>query len=140
MVDSLISRYNKDNEPTPELLYVDKGCCASKKEPALESSFKPWMEDGLIIRLDIFHWMRQFLAAIRTESHIKYELFISCLSGAIMTYNKGDLDLVIKAVRAKDPARFQALSDEEMLKRHVSSMTLKHHVRHSWGTGDLHKN
>ena len=95
----------------------------------MEVLFKKWVDLGMVIRLDIFHWLHRFQTAIRTESHPKYGLFVSCLSGAVLAYNKEDMDRVIAAKRAGDPGRFKKVSDEQMLRTYISKETLKHYVR-----------
>lgn len=83
----------------------------------------------MVVRLDIFHWIHRFDAAIRTDSHSKYAVFKSALSGAVLAYNRADLELLIKAVRAKDPDTPKSLPDHDIVRPHVSREQLKHHVR-----------
>ena len=84
---------------------------------------------GMVVRLDIFHWIHRFDAAIRTDSHSKYAAFKSALAGAVLAYNRGDLELLIKGVRARDPARLGSLSDEDVVRSHMSRDQMRHHVR-----------
>ncbi|ROL47960.1 hypothetical protein DPX16_0139 [Anabarilius grahami] len=83
----------------------------------------------MVMRLDIFHWIHRFDIAIRTDSHSKYALFKSALTGAVLAYNRTDLELLIKAVREKKPGYFNSVSDEDMVRLYVSTEQLKHHVR-----------
>lgn len=83
----------------------------------------------MIVRLDIYHWMHRFDAAIRTESHSKYAAFKSALAGAVLAYNREDLELLMKAVRAKDPANMSKVSDEDVIHRYITGDQLRHHVR-----------
>ncbi|ELT88889.1 hypothetical protein CAPTEDRAFT_208410 [Capitella teleta] len=55
-------------------------------------------------------------------------LFMSCLSGVVLSYNQADLDLVIKAKRASDPDGYSILMYDQMLPL-ILSKTIKHHVR-----------
>ena len=67
-----------------------------------------------------------------SEVCIQYDLvlyFFFFITAAVLAYNKDDLDLVIKASRAKSPAQFHGLSDRDMLRHHISTETLKHYVR-----------
>ena len=129
MCRGLIERYRLANQPAPKVLYVDRGCCRQKGPTALEKMFEPWMEDGMVVRLDVYHWIHRFDGAIRTETHPKYAAFTSALAGAVMAYNRKDLDLLIKAVKAKDPAAFRSVSDVDVVSRYISRDHLKHHVR-----------
>lgn len=54
---------------------------------------------------------------------------MSALSGATLGYNRDDLNLLIKAVRAKDVQKYSSLTDHDMLRLHISKETLKHYVR-----------
>lgn len=51
MVYGLIRRYSLAGVSPPEVLYVDRDCCAAKTKEL----FSPW--DNLLIRLDIWHFM-----------------------------------------------------------------------------------
>ncbi|XP_034031982.1 uncharacterized protein LOC117515509 [Thalassophryne amazonica] len=83
----------------------------------------------MVVRLEIFHWIHRFDAAIHTESHSKYAVFKSALVGTVLAYNRKDLDRLIEAIRAKDQAALQSLSDEDVVRRYISRQQLKHHIR-----------
>lgn len=129
MTLGLIDRFQQANQPVPKVLYVDRGCCRESGPTSIEKLFQPWVDQGMVIRLDIYHWHHRFDAAVRTESHSKYMAFKSAMAGAVLAYNRADLDLLIKAARAKDPAALASLTDEDMLRLHVSKYQLRHHVR-----------
>lgn len=40
---------------------------------------RSWFGNEMLVRLDIFHWIHRFDAAIRTEPHAKYSAFKSAL-------------------------------------------------------------
>ncbi|KAK2860341.1 hypothetical protein Q7C36_004507 [Tachysurus vachellii] len=63
---------------------------------------------------------------IRTESHSTYAAFKSALAGAVLAYNRTELELLVKAVRAKDPAAMKSVSDEDVVRNYVSKEQLKH--------------
>ncbi|XP_049334412.1 uncharacterized protein LOC125801663 [Astyanax mexicanus] len=98
MCRGVVDRFRMANQPVPKILYVDRGCCRAQGRTAVEVLFQPWVDDGMIVRLDIFHWIHRFDVAIRTESHSKYAAFKSALAGAVLAYNRTDLELLIKAV------------------------------------------
>ncbi|KAJ4921702.1 hypothetical protein JOQ06_002002, partial [Pogonophryne albipinna] len=83
-----------------------------------------WYDGGTVVRLDIFHWIHRFDAAVRTDSHSKY-----ALAGAVLAYNRTDLELLIKAVRAKDPDTFRSVSEQDVVRLYVTRQQLQHHVR-----------
>ncbi|XP_073718453.1 uncharacterized protein [Misgurnus anguillicaudatus] len=97
----------------PINLYIDRGCCKAGSDGRGDS-----LGDGMVVRLDIFHWLHRFDAALQTEAHSKYVTRLA--------YNREDLQLLIKAVRARHPAIMKVVSDEDMvqLKHHVHRVTL----------------
>ncbi|XP_033948249.1 uncharacterized protein [Pseudochaenichthys georgianus] len=95
-------RFRLANQPVPKILYIDRGCCHAKGPTAVETMFQERFDGGMVVRLDIFHWIHRFDAAIRTDAHSKYAVFKSALAGAVLAYNRTDLELLIEAVRAKD--------------------------------------
>ncbi|XP_034065909.1 uncharacterized protein LOC117542365 [Gymnodraco acuticeps] len=68
-------------------------------------------------------------AAIRTDAHSKYAMFKSALAGAVLAYNRTDLELLIEAVRAKDPDTFRSVSEQDVVRLYVTRDQLQHHVR-----------
>ncbi|XP_045070259.1 uncharacterized protein LOC123484218 [Coregonus clupeaformis] len=65
----VMERFRLANQPVPKIIYVDRGCCRAQGPTALGILFQPWVDNGMVVRLDIFHWIHRFDAAIRTESH-----------------------------------------------------------------------
>lgn len=103
MAKGLIDRYSKAGESPPEVMYVDRGCCRLYGVSSIEKLFNEWVESGMVIRLDIFHWIHRFDAAVRTDHHPKYALFKSALSAAVFAYHNGDMAVLVKAIRAGSP-------------------------------------
>lgn len=129
MAEGLMARYKRAGEAPPELMYVDRGCCRVYGVSSLEQLFSEWAESGMMVRLDIFHWIHRFDAAVRTDHHPKYALFKSALSAAVFSYNKDDMALLIQAIRAGHPTKYDSLSDGQIIEMHVSKNDLKHYVR-----------
>ncbi|XP_029691386.1 uncharacterized protein [Takifugu rubripes] len=129
MAEGLMERYQRAGEAAPELMYVDRGCCCALGVSSLEQLFDKWVDGGMLIRLDIFHWIRRFDAAVRPDHHSKYALFKSALSAAVFSYNKDDVALLLQAVRAGLPDMADSLSDSELIERHVTKRDLSRYVR-----------
>ncbi|XP_056432004.1 uncharacterized protein LOC130370300 [Gadus chalcogrammus] len=129
MADGLMERYRRAGEGPPELMYVDCGCCRVHGVSSLEHLFSDWANSGMMVRLDIFHWIKRFDAAVRTDHHPKYALFKSALSAAVFTYNKDDMALLIQAIRAGNTTRYASLTDAEMIEIYFSEEDLRHFVR-----------
>lgn len=62
MAEGLMARYRRANEAPPELMYVDRGCCRVHGVSSLEQLFSEWADSGMMVRLDIFHWITRFNA------------------------------------------------------------------------------
>ncbi|XP_028296831.1 uncharacterized protein LOC114458609 isoform X2 [Gouania willdenowi] len=103
MAEGLMTRYKRAGEAPPELMYVDRGCCRVHGVSSLEQLFREWAECGMMVRLDIFHWIKRFDAAIRTDHHAKYALFKSALSAGVFSYINYDMALLIQAIHAGHP-------------------------------------
>lgn len=129
MCHGVMERFRLANQPVPKILYVGRGCCRAQGPTALEVMFQPWVDNGMVVRLDIFHWIHRFDAAIRTDAHSKYAPFKSAIAGAVLAYNRTDLELLTKAVRAKDPETLKCVSDKDIVRLYISREQLKHHVR-----------
>ena len=63
-----------------------------------EKLFTEWVDTGMVIHLDIFHWIHRFDAALHSDHHPKYALLKSALSAAVFAYNKDDMALLVKAI------------------------------------------
>ncbi|XP_039453959.1 uncharacterized protein LOC116324518 [Oreochromis aureus] len=129
MCRGVMERFHLANQPVPKILYVDRGCCRAQGPSVVEALFQPWVDSGMLVHLDIFHWIHRFDAAIYTESHAKYSAFKSAVAGAVLAYNRTDLELLIRAVRAKNPVKMQSVSDEDVVCLYISREQLKHHLR-----------
>lgn len=129
MCCGLMERFQLASQPVRKILYVDHGCCRAQGRTAVETTFQPWVDNGMVVRLDVFHCIHQFDAAIRTESHCKYAAFKSALAGAVLAYNRADLEQLVKAVRAKDPAMLNSVSDQDVIRHYISMEQLKHHMQ-----------
>lgn len=81
MTSGLVRRYKNAGVDPPRVLYVDRDCCSK----AVPKMFHPWK--NLIVRLDIWHFMRRLARAVKTESHQLYGVFMSKLSACIFEWD-----------------------------------------------------
>ena len=80
----------------PVALYVDCGCCTEKAAGTkLKARFSGW--EKLIVRLDIWHFMRRMAQGCTTDAHQLYPLFMQRLSACIFEWDASDLALLRQA-------------------------------------------
>ncbi|GFR95717.1 hypothetical protein ElyMa_000951700 [Elysia marginata] len=88
MADGLMKRYESAGMPEPLLLYVDRDCCG-KFHMEAKNLFPKWKE--MVVRLDIWHFMRRLASCVSSESHPLYAVFLRKPSGAIFQWDDGDV-------------------------------------------------
>lgn len=93
----------------------------------LESLFQDWTDEGMVVRLDIRHWLHRWDTVVIKQTHSKYGMFMSALAGAILAYNKEDMLLLVRAIRNGNEI-YSQYSDEQMLP-FVKPHQLKSYVR-----------
>lgn len=59
-----MDRFQQASQSVLKIFYLDCGCCRA----AVETLFQGWVDNGMVVHLDIFHWIHRFDAAIRTDS------------------------------------------------------------------------
>ena len=124
----LIARFHRASAAAPLVLYVDTNCCRDGGTSWLEGLFQEWVDQGMVIRLDIRHWLHRWDAVVIKQSHAKYGLFMSALSGAVLAYNLQDLTALIQAVRQSNEALYGDLSDDRMIPL-LKAHQMKQYVR-----------
>ncbi|KAG1697718.1 hypothetical protein GQR58_005949 [Nymphon striatum] len=98
MVDSLV------RVSPPRLLYVDRHCCLNSNTYKM---FAAWPQ--LIVRLDIWHFMRRIADSVTTDSHPLYASFMSRMSSCIFKWSDEDMTLLVSAKRAQMEATSAAI-------------------------------
>ena len=115
MCAGLVQRYANAGEDPPKLLYVDRDCCSvGGARSKAGSMFPEW--DQLVVRLDVWHFMRRFAVGVTTESHQLYGLFMGRLSHCIFCWDAGDVALLRQAKRSElvEKQRWTSPSDDQV--------------------------
>jgi hypothetical protein len=130
MAQGLMNRYQRADKPAPDLMYVDRCCCRQHGATSVQILFNRWVDAGMVIRLDAWHWMHRFDAAVHTDSHPNYALFKCALSDALFAYkyNHADIELLVKSEHAASLNKYREIQDD-VLRLYISKLILKHHVR-----------
>ncbi|XP_034460728.1 uncharacterized protein LOC117773137 [Hippoglossus hippoglossus] len=97
MAADLVKRYQQAGVDPPVALYVDCGCCTEAGETKLKARFSGWPD--IIIRLDIWHFMRRLALGCTTDAHQLYPVFMSRLSASIFEWDAADLAMLREAKR-----------------------------------------
>ncbi|XP_054643300.1 uncharacterized protein LOC129187709 isoform X2 [Dunckerocampus dactyliophorus] len=122
MADGLIRRYREARQDPPQVLYVDRDCCATGPSK-VAAMFGEW--EQLVVRLDVWHLMRRFARGVTTDAHILYATFMARLSFAIFEWDEGDVTRLREAKQAEAGHRHSSyvkLSARE-LSRHCRRRT-----------------
>ena len=121
-------RYETAGEPAPELLYVDRGCCGGSSP-----IFDKWPE--MHVRLDISHFMRRLAGGCTTNLHQLYPFLMRRLSASIFVWNAKDLDLLVRAKKAKLAEKnIICPTDDDIYKRIGRKEMARHCRRTTRGT------
>ncbi|XP_029545709.1 uncharacterized protein LOC115147586 [Salmo trutta] len=109
----------------PKLLYVNRDCCALMGKGKTAAMFSQW--DELIVRLDVWHFIRRFARGVTTESHPLYALFMQRLSSCMLVWCADDVERLREAKRGElKESHITGLSDTQLMKR----ISLKEMARH----------
>ena len=72
----------------------------------MESLFQDWVQEGMLIRLDIRHWLHRWDVVVIKQTHSKYGAFMSAMAGAILAYSDGDMAKLTSAIRKGNEALY----------------------------------
>lgn len=87
--------------------------------------FSQWAE--LIVRLDVWHFIRRFARGVTTEIHPLYALFMQRLSSCMLVWCADDVERLREAKRGElKESHITGLSDAQLMKR----ISLKEMARH----------
>ena len=134
MALGIMRRYKEANKPPPDVLYTDRDCCNSNGKSKFEELFSDkdmpeWIK--MLIRLDIWHFMRRLAAGVTTESHPLYATFMSLLSGCIFKWNEQDYKKLMEAKRSELEIAGVAHPTNEAVKQAINKGELQRHCRRS---------
>ncbi|XP_034395653.1 uncharacterized protein LOC117735246 [Cyclopterus lumpus] len=120
MTSGLVRRYQQAGVEPPLVLYVEKDCCSITGGSAAAPLFPEWTQ--LVVRLDIWHFMRRLAVMVTTESHPLYGVFMRRLAASIFVWDQEDMALLKRAMEAEGPGAWSRVSLKEMA-RHCRRRT-----------------
>ncbi|KAL0168586.1 hypothetical protein M9458_036808, partial [Cirrhinus mrigala] len=124
MAADLIRRYSNAGVAPPQLLYVDCECCREGTgQSKLKQRFGGWPD--LVVKLDIYHFMRRLASGCTKDAHPLYPIFMSRLSSCIFEWDSGDVALLRQAKREqlkreRVPGITEKLVDQQITKEELA--------------------
>lgn len=103
MCSGLVDRYRRAGEAPPQVLYVDRDCCSAGGKGKAAAMFSEW--DQLVVRLDLWHFMRRIAVGVTTDCHPLYGPFMGRLSACIFEWDAGDVERLKEACDGKPTAK-----------------------------------
>lgn len=100
MAAGLMRRYREAGKAPPRVMYVDRDCCATVGQSKTAELFQDW--DKLVVRLDVWNFMRRFARGVTSGGHQLYGLFMTRLSLAILEWDGEDVAHLIEAKESKE--------------------------------------
>ena len=120
-------RFAEARGDDPLVLYVDKDCCAQTGVSRTNAYFRDWRD--LIVRLDIFHFMRRISSACTTDAHLLYAPFMAKLSECIFVWDEIDYQRLNSAKKSQlKNDGISNINDEDVARR-LSRTELALHCR-----------
>ncbi|KAK0135333.1 hypothetical protein N1851_028826 [Merluccius polli] len=128
MVSDLIRRYSEAGVAPPLLLYVDCGCCREAGgETKLKARFSGWPD--LVIRLDIWHFLRRLAAGCTTDAHSLYPIFMASLSVCLFEWDPADVALLRQAKREELRREGVPVVSDSLLDSRITKAQLAQYCR-----------
>ena len=128
MADGLINRFSRADVPAPVLLYTDRECCSTQGGASkFQLLFSAW--ENLLVRLDIFHFMRRLAVGVTSESHPLYSVFMASLSRCIFEWDQQDLDSLYAAKKSELIGNGVKNPSSEAVRSAVGKKELAQHCR-----------
>lgn len=128
MTQGIVRRYREAGQRPPKVLYVDCGCCKDNDDlPAVKEKFRGWPD--LIVRLDIYHFMRRLARGCSSDAHPLYPTFMSRLAASIFELDPNDLALL--RVARREQMRNEGVPDitDAMVDKRITKDDLKRYCR-----------
>ncbi|XP_065905191.1 uncharacterized protein [Dysidea avara] len=127
MAVGLIRRYEKAKQDPPKLLYTDRDCCSIRGRSHCAKLFNEW--ENLVVRLDIWHYMRRLSRVCTSESHPIYGKFMASLSDVIFEWDEADYSRLCDAKRGYLKQQGISQPSVSAVKKAITKDELSRHCR-----------
>ena len=132
LAKGLISRYKVHQQTPPKLLYTDRDCCNQHGQSKYETLFSPWT---ILVRLDIWHYMRRLAGGRTTESHPLYGQFMSRLYAR----DGSDVQQLVTANKQEMLSAGLPHVSENAVRKAITKDELAQHCRRTQGVQETMK-
>lgn len=130
MADGLVKRFKDASQQPPWVLYTDRECCGVDNGSKYNHLFESW--PNLIVRLDIYHFMRRFALAVTSESHPLYAVFMSRLASCIFEWEGADVKRLERAKREELKAAGIPNPSDSAVRKAITEVEMARHCK--WRT------
>lgn len=127
MTNGLMRRYSSAEEHPPSQLYVDRDCCSTSGPSPSQRLFAQW--ESLVVRLDIWHFMKRIATGCTTDCHPLYGVFLSRLSSCIFEWDPADVQLLQTAKQEELLHKQQLVVGDGDIDYHITKSEMSLHCR-----------
>jgi len=127
MADGLVKRFKDAGQQQPRVLYTDRECCGVDNGSKYNHLFESW--PNLIVRLDIYHFMRRFALGVTSESHPLYAVFMSRLASCIFEWEGADVKRLELAKREELKAAGIPNPSDSAVRKAITKAEMARHCK-----------
>ena len=126
MANGLQERYKSAKVSPSSVLYIELDCYSESGNTRYHSLFHTW--EGLLVRLDVWHFMKRFRDACTSQAHPFCQTFLRQLSTCIFEWDPEDYKELFNAKREELQAQKLKPNDQAVTKA-ITKTELAFHCR-----------
>ncbi len=127
MADGLVKRYKDAGQEPPRVLYTDRECCGDNNGSKYNQLFDGW--PNLMVRLDIYHYMRRFALGVTSESHPLYAVFMGRMASCIFEWDGTDVKRLEQAKREELKAAGIPHPSDSAVRKAITKAEMARHCK-----------
>lgn len=112
------------NQSPKPVLYMDCGCCRGQGLTAVETLFQPWVDNGMVVCLDMSHWFNEAICTVTLQVHC-VQVCAGWGSDGLQPCGPGAAH---QGRQSQGPGNAKVHVKEDAGCRYISRAQLKHHV------------
>jgi hypothetical protein len=127
LADGLINRYANAGQEPPSVLYVDRDCCSQSGPSKFARLFSDW--NMMMVRLDVWHFMRRMARGCTSESHPLYGTFMARLSDCTFEWDADDFNNLLAAKQREMAKVGVSNASQRAVRKAIARDELARHCR-----------